>query len=73
MNTKFYTLGTFEFPADALIIKGKLYVMAVFQVQQNLIEWLALNGNGYLLRTGWQGSCHQEDGPYVTGKFAQCI
>ncbi|MEC7263585.1 MAG: DUF2007 domain-containing protein [Bacteroidota bacterium] len=24
MNTKFYTLGTFEFPADALIIKGKL-------------------------------------------------
>ncbi|WP_228236387.1 DUF2007 domain-containing protein [Allomuricauda sp. M10] len=24
MNAKFYTLGSFEFPADALIIKGKL-------------------------------------------------
>ncbi|RIV70740.1 DUF2007 domain-containing protein [Flagellimonas aequoris] len=24
MKTKFYTLATFEFPADALIIKGKL-------------------------------------------------
>jgi len=24
MNTKFYTLGTFEFPSDVMFIKGKL-------------------------------------------------
>jgi len=24
MKTEFYTLGSFEFPADAIVIKGKL-------------------------------------------------
>ena len=47
MKTKFYTLATFEFPADALVIKGKLESegIPVFLKDENIINAYSFSSN----------------------------
>lgn len=47
MKTEFYTLGTFEFPADAVIIKGKLEAegIVVFLKDENTINSYSMVSN----------------------------